>query len=196
MKKKLPFWALSAVCVLAFNSCENEDKEELAQGNTEEANPFCIVKLPEGPHSLFIGASDCLYPITLDSIGQPVVPQEGDQILKPFVSYAYNQELGSLSINLENFLMPCQGNHVMSVQLEGDTLLIDAYTWEEYIDMREIIPVENADCTCRFQLKSVVNNLQPKTYYIRPYGSNNPEDVKVLDLSESTEGSVYFESYE
>ena len=173
MKKTLLFCGLFAIAAFNFMSCDDDDENN---DNTTNNGGGTTSNLS----AEFVGASDCL--------GSPY-DTEGtradgmnNQIMTPFINYKLDSVKGELELNLENFVLNCAATPKMDIRFSGDTIIFNAYNAGS----------EEADCICRYNLTSKVKGVESKVYYIRPERLTDAEDIQVLELSQKSEGAVYF----
>ena len=181
MKKTLLFCGLFAIAACNFMSCDDEDENNNNDnttnngGNTTNNGGGATSNLS----GEFVGASDCL--------GSPYDTEgtragEGDQPAGTKLGYKFDKEKGEVELTLENLVLNCDATPKMDIRFSGDTIIFNAYNAGS----------DAADCVCRYNLTSKVKGAESKVYYVRPEFSIGEETVQVLELSQKSEGTVYF----
>ncbi len=174
MKKTLLFCSLFAIAAFNFMSCDDEDENNNGDNSTNNGGGTTSNLSAE-----FVGASDCL--------GSPSDTEgtragEGDQPAGTKLGYKFDKEKGEVELTLENLVLNCAATPKMDIRFSGDTIIFNAYNAGS----------EEANCICRYNLTSKVKGVESKVYYIRPERFTDAEDLQVLELSQKSEGAVYF----
>jgi hypothetical protein len=174
MKKTLLFCGLFATAAFNFMSCDDEDENNNGDNSTNNGGSTTSNLSGE-----FVGASDCL--------GSPYDTEgtragEGDQPAGTKLGYKFDKEKGEVELTLENLVLNCAATPKMDIRFSGDTIIFNAYNAGS----------EEANCICRYNLTSKVKGVESKVYYIRPERFTDAEDLQVLELSQKSEGAVYF----
>ena len=181
MKKTLLFCGLFAIAACNFMSCDDEDENNNNDnttnngGNTTNNGGGATSNLS----GEFVGASDCL--------GSPYDTEgtrAGANSLA--MSYKFDSTKGEIVLNIEKIVLNCAAIPKMDFKFNGDTIIFNAY---------DANTGDQADCICTYDLSSKVNGAESKVYYIRPEFATGEENVQVLELSQKSEGTVYFSMY-
>ena len=173
MKKTLLFCGLAALAAFNFMSCD--DDEENNNGSTTNNGGGTTTS---NLSAEFVGASDCL--------GSPFDTDETRAGLDNLsMGYKFDKEKGEVELILENSVFSCDATPKMDIRFSGDTIIFGAYNAGSDL----------ADCVCRFNISSKVKGAESKVYYIRPEFAIGEENVQVLELSQKSEGTVYFSMY-
>ena len=175
MKKTLLFCSLFAIAAFNFMSCDDEDENN--NGNTTNNGGGTTTS---NLSAEFVGASDCL--------GSPYDTEEtrageGDQPAGTKLGYKFDKEKGEVELTLENLVLNCAAIPKMDIRFSGDTIIFNAYNANSEFA---------AKCLCTYNLTSKVKGAESKVYYIRPEKLTDVEDIQVLELSQKSEGVVYF----
>ena len=171
MKKTLLFCGLFAIAAFNFMSCDDEDENN--NGSTTNNGGGTTTS---NLSAEFVGASDCL--------GSPFDTDEtraGANSLA--MSYKFDSTNGEIVLNIEKIVLNCAAIPKMDFKFNGDTIIFNAY---------DANTGDQADCICTYDLSSKVKGAESKVYYIRPEFATGEENVQVLELSQKSEGTVYF----
>ena len=176
MKKTLLFCSLFAIAAFNLMSCDDEDENNNDGNSTDNGGSTTTSNLS----AEFVGASDCL--------GSPYDTEgtragEGDQPAGTKLGYKFDKEKGEVELTLENLVLNCAAIPKMDIRFSGDTIIFNAYNAN---------PEFAAKCLCTYNLTSKVKGAESKVYYIRPEKLTDVEDIQVLELSQKSEGVVYF----
>ena len=176
MKKTLLFCSIFAIAAFNFMSCDDEDENNNDGNSTDNGGSTTTSNLS----AEFVGASDCL--------GSPYDTEgtragEGDQPAGTKLGYKFDKEKGEVELTLENLVLNCAAIPKMDIRFSGDTIIFNAYNAN---------PEFAAKCLCTYNLTSKVKGAESKVYYIRPEKLTDVEDIQVLELSQKSEGVVYF----
>ena len=170
MKKTLLFCSLFALAAFDFMSCDDEDENN--KDNTTNNGGGATSNLS----AEFVGASDCL--------GSPYDTEGtragGDNLA---MSYKFDSTKGEIVLNIEKIVLNCAAIPKMDFKFNGDTIIFNVY---------DANTGDQADCICTYDVTSKVKGAESKVYYVRPEFSIGEETVQVLELSQKSEGTVYF----
>ena len=179
MKKTLLFCSLFAIAAFNFMSCDDEDENNNTTNNGGGATSNLSAE--------FVGASDCLKNALegIDLEGTDNVDATRSSYLdgQSSISYKFDSANGELELILQDAELNCAATPKMDIRFSGDTIIFNPYN---------STPEHLARCFCIFNLTSKVKGAESKVYYIRPEKLADAEDIQVLELSQKSEGVVYF----
>ena len=182
MRKKILFFSLAALAAFNFMSCDDEDENN--NGSTTNNGGGATTS---NLSAEFVGASDCLKNALegIDLEGTDNVDATRSSYLdgQSSISYKFDSANGELELILQDAELNCAATPKMDIRFSGDTIIFNAYNAN---------PEFAAKCLCTYNLTSKVKGAESKVYYIRPEKLTDVEDIQVLELSQKSEGVVYF----
>lgn len=124
----------------------------------------------------FISASDCL--------GSPWDFNETRSVMfdDQAIVYKFDADKGELDLKFEHAELTCSAQAHVDFSFNGDTIFYSIYDAST--------SGFSTNCICVFDIESKITGGLPKVYYIRPLVLFDEEQIKVLELSQKSEGKL------
>ena len=172
MLKRFFLCGLMAIAAVNFISCDDDDDNENPTNNNSNGGSRTPSLSGE-----FIGASGCLgSPWSFDET------RAGSLFDDQTIIYKFDETTGELELKFEHAVLECEAQAHVDLSFNGDTIIYSVYN----ADTSDI----HADCICVYDIESKVKGVQSKVYYIRPAYLFDEGQIKVLELSQKSEGKL------
>lgn len=170
MRKKFLLCGLMAVAAINFISCDDDDNNETPTNNNSNGGATPALS------GEFIGSSDCLgSPLDFEKTRAGLFDDQT-------IVYKFDAEKGELELKFEHTVLECEAQAHVDLSFNGDTII--------YLVNNADTSGIHANCICVYDIESKVKGVQSKVYYIRPAYLFDEEQIKVLELSQKSEGKL------
>lgn len=161
-----------AIAAVNFISCDDDDNDEKPTNNNSNGGSTTPALSGE-----FIGASDCLgSPWSFDET------RAGSLFDDQTIIYKFDETTGELELKFEHAELTCSAQAHVDFSFNGDTIFYSIYDAST--------SGFSTNCICVFDIESKITGVLPKVYYIRPLVLFDEEQIKVLELSQKSEGKL------